>query len=307
MTIILTNCTNRKKGIVDAELLQASLNPGSIDSVTQQWLAKLNNSHAQNPARDIYCGRSFRESETASRVINCALYVVSAGLGIVSSDTPIPTYNLSIASSDGISVLSKVNGKKSPELWWSKITIENPFGTSLINILNKHPNELILFALSRTYLKLIRDELLQFPVNQQPRLRFFGKNLHKDLPAFLIESWMPYDDRLDGVEQGFSGTQNDFSQRALRHFVSRVLNECEYGDTHLHRSMIFNTLSLITKRETPRRQRLNDYEICKAICDNWAKGKGQSGLLMRIIRDELNIACEQSRFRNIYHLIKNTI
>ncbi|QKE37676.2 hypothetical protein [Ferrovum myxofaciens] len=293
--------------MVDAELRQEFLVSGTIDFVAQQWLAKLKNADAKKPAREIYCGRGFRESEASSLALSCPLYVVSAGLGIVNADMLVPVYDLSAVSSDGDSALCKVDGNKSPKLWWSKIITENSFGSSLTNILNKHPNELILFALSRCYLNLLQDELLLCPQPQQARLRFFGKNLYSALPSFLTDNWMPYDDRLDGIGQGFSGTQSDFAQRALRHFVSKILSESKDSNKHRHSSMVLNSLSSITKREIPKRQRLDEKEISKVIQDNWVKGKGQSSLLLRIIRDELNIACEQSRFKKIYHSVRNTI
>jgi hypothetical protein len=118
---------------------------------------------------------------------------------------------------------------------------------------------------------------------------------------------MPYDDRLDGAGPGFSGTQSDFAQRALRHFVLKILSQCEYGDANTHRVMALDSLSSIVRKEIPKRQRLTDTEIGTAIRENWARGKGQSSLLLRIIRQDLNIACEQSRFRDIYHSIRKSI
>ena len=309
MTIIITNCTNRKKGTVETELCQESLLPGTIDSIANQWHKKLKILSPLNPARDIYCGRGFREAEAASNTLHCPLYVVSAGLGIVHADTLVPVYNLSAISSDEKSALRKVNGDKSPKLWWSKVVPRNPYGSSLINILQNHPEELVLISLSRSYLNLLQDELHHCPPQQQSKLRFFGKNPNSALPDFLIQNWMPYDDRLDGVEQGYSGTQSDFAQRALRHFASKILSNCKDVDVdaHTHSSMVAEVLSSITRREIPKRQKLNDTEISEAIRDNWSIGKGQSSLLLRILRDDLSIACEQSRFKNIYHSVKNKI
>ena len=117
---------------------------------------------------------------------------------------------------------------------------------------------------------------------------------------------MPYDDRLDCIGSGFSGTQSDFAQRALRHFVTELLSKDADGDgdVHTHRTMVLDSLSTIGRREMPKRKRLSDDEIYNAIRDNWAEGRGQSSALLRIIRHKLGIACEQSRFRTIYHSVK---
>jgi hypothetical protein len=52
---------------------------------------------------------------------------------------------------------------------------------------------------------------------------------------------------------------------------------------------------------------LDDHGVGAAIRDNWVRGKGQSSELLRILRRDLGIACEQSRFRMIYHAVKNTM
>ena len=307
MTIILTSCTNRKKGIVDFNLTSNSLDSDFVNAVAKQWIDRLKNASAENIAREIYCGRGFREAEASAISLNCPFYIVSAGLGIVNSEQSIPLYCLTVSSGSTNSIRNKASNLTSSKDWWSLITDKNPFGFSLNDTLNCHPEGLILIALPRPYVELLHDELLNIPVHQHHRLRFFGKKLNAILPTTLVMNWMPYDDRLDFYGPRYSGTQADFSQRALRHFVNEVLDKQQDSDTDTHRAMILKHLSPLQKRETPKRQQLSDQEIGIAIHNNWESGKGQSSKLLRIIRSDLGIACEQSRFRNIYHTIKNTI
>lgn len=205
MAIIITSCTNRKKGIANPDLCQSSLFPGTLDSVAQQWLAKLKVADATRPAREIYCGRGFREAEASSIVLNSPLYVVSAGLGLINSDNFVPTYNLSASSANNDSVLNKIIDDTSPRSWWSRISLGNSFSVSLVNVLNKYPEDIFLFALSRAYIDLIHDDLAECTLAQQQRFRFFGKNLQSFLPTSLTMNWMPYDDRLDEAGEGFGG------------------------------------------------------------------------------------------------------
>jgi hypothetical protein len=307
MTIVLTNCTNRKRGLISPGLTSESLDRGSIDTVAKQWLDRLINAPAENIARETYCGRSFRDAEASATSLKCSLYVVSAGLGIVNSEQKVPVYSLTVSSESTNSIWSKVSDHKSSNAWWSKMVKGNPFGSSLIDTLELHPDDLILLALSRPYIELLQDELLNCSPQQQQRLRFFGKKLNSALPTSLVGNWMPYDDRLDCAGQDFSGTQSDFAQRALRHFVTEVLNMHQNGDASTHYSAVLELLSPFNRREIPKRQRLSDEEISTAIHNNWERGKGQSSTLLRIIRRELGIACEQSRFRTIYHTVKNTM
>jgi|CXWL01.1.fsa_nt_gi hypothetical protein len=307
MTIILTNCTNRKKGLATFELTSDNLDADSIHAVAKQWIERLKNAQAVHLVRDTYCGRSFREAEESAKSLSCQLYVVSAGLGIVNSEQKIPLYNLTVSAGVSNSILDKIGGHPSAKAWWSEIVKGNPFGTSLQNTLEHHPDDLILIALSSPYIELLNDELLSCPIDQQQRFRFFGKQLNSKLPECLVGNWMPYDDRLDCTSSTYSGTQTDFAQRALRHFVNEILNNHRDGGIHMHRKAVIETLSPFEKPVIPKRLRQSDQEIGIAIRNNWVFGKGQSSVLLRIIRRDLNIACEQSRFKGIYHEVKNTI
>ena len=57
-------------------------------------------------------------------------------------------------------------------------------------------------------------------------------------------------------------------------------------------------------RAQPSRKRLSDDEILKVIDAHWDKAKGQSGLMLRVLRDDLNLACEQGRFKHLFHAAK---
>jgi hypothetical protein len=305
MAIVFTNCTNRKKGIAVPELTLDNLSSGSMDIIARQWLDNLQNASPQNPARETYCGRGFRDAEASAIYLSSPLYVVSAGLGIINSEQSIPVYSLTVSPGTVNSVRNKISDYTSTKTWWSKIVSGNPFGSSLADTLEQHPEGLILVALSRPYVELLYDELLNCSLNQQYRLRFFGKKLDSALPPTLNKNWMPYDDRLDCAGRGYSGTQTDFAQRSLRHFVTEVLDKHPDKDTFTHRLLVEKLLASLSKRETPKRKRLSDEEIGAVIQDNWEYGDGQSSTLLRILRRDLGIACEQSRFRNIYQTVKN--
>jgi hypothetical protein len=306
MHIILTNCTNRKKGLISHKLSTDNLSSGSIDAVTKQWINYLKKAQATEIAGNVYCGRGFKDANFSAELLNCPLYIVSAGLGIVESVCPIPVYNLTVISGTENSILNKLPKNSSAKDWWLNVTKNNPFGTSLGAVLKQHKSGLILIALSKKYIEILSDELVNLSVREQKRLRFFGK-LKSILPATISKNWMPYDDRLDSAGPTYKGIQSDFAQRSLHHFVTEILSKNKKGSLQTHHSMVLKSLHPFKKIETPKRLRLSDEEISKAILKSWKEGKGQSSKLLRIIRRERNIACEQSRFKNIYHSIRKTM
>lgn len=308
MAIILTNCTSRKRASKCQALSLDSIPPGKLDDVAVQWKNLLMHSKGERAAVDIYCGRSFREAERCSLHLNAPFYVVSAGLGIIKSTTSIPLYNLTVAPGTSASISDKVPAGYSIEKWWSVITDNNPYGTTLLEIIEKHPQDLFLLSLSRPYINLIYSELESLPECVHPRLRFFGKNTIDALPLNLRGNWMPYDDRLENAGKGFSGTQSDFAQRALKHFVHQILLEYPNATAKEHGILISIALSKIGSSEKDKMKgiKLNDNEIRILIQKHWEINKFSSTALLGYFRNTLGIACEQSRFHNIYRSIQQS-
>ncbi len=307
MSLVITNCTNRKRMGSEIGLSADALDCGEAKQVVAQWLARLKDARATTMAKDLYCGRSFREAEASAHELKASFYVVSAGLAIVNARDIVPHYDLTVASSPSNNVLRKISGNLPPQAWWSAISNGSPFGSSLATTLARHPGEQVLIALSRPYVELLYDELVELPTTDIKRIHFFGKSLERALPAKLVRNWMPYDDRLDVAGFGYNGTQTDFAQRALRHFVVEMLPSFESNDLDVHRANVLSVLDPLVQRKIPTRTRLDDEAIGLAIRANWSHGKGQSSELLRILRRELGIACEQSRFKSIYHSVRKTI
>ena len=308
MPVVITNCTNRKRIDAGPNLSASSLSRGSIATVAKQWKDRLRKTRAVSLARDVYCGRSYREAEASANFINSPLYIVSAGLGVVSSHDPIPSYDLTVSTGSVNTISLRIVGNAEPQTWWSLVSKDNPYGTSLNEVLSEHSNELFLIALSRPYIELVIDELLLITKEQGTRIRFFGKQLDQVLPESLISCWMPYDDRLDCIGNGYAGTQSDMAQRALHHFVSEVLvGRSAKSSAKSHKERVLKALSSLTARTIPKRTKLSDTEIFRVIRKNWSNGQGQSSELLRMLRHDLGIACEQSRFRNIYYSVKASL
>jgi len=304
MTIIITNCTSRKRSSPLQDLSVENIHDGSFYDVAAQWRELLKKSLPEHPATKTYCGRSFREVEKCSELLNAPLYVISAGLGVIDANTCIPWYNITTTTGTTASIGRKICDAYSPSEWWGAITLNNPYGKSLIDTLEKNPKGLILFALSRPYIELIKKELESLPSKYYPRLRFLGKNTGNALPKNIQANWMPYDDRLECIGNGYSGTQSDFAQRALKHFVYEVLPMLPSGTTQDHQTITLDFLSHTAKPEKVIRLKKSDDEILALIRKHWNNGTISSTEILRIFRSNLGVACEQSRFRYLYKKAK---
>jgi hypothetical protein len=93
------------------------------------------------------------------------------------------------------------------------------------------------------------------------------------------------------------GTKVDFPQRALFHFVG-VIGDAR-GDAAADYARITNSLRRVKAPERPRRPQRTDQQILKLISARLRKETGIARLL-RAIRHEDGVACEQARFTRLY-------
>jgi len=165
--------------------------------------------------------------------------------------------------------------------------------------------DLILAALSRPYLDMVADAWSRWPAERLSRLRLFSKEAPGgDLDETFGRAWMPYDDRLDRFDGGaYAGTQSDFAQRALKHFVETI--GIAPSDVSDHRKAVLSALDGLETRERPSRERLDDAQIRALIARDWAVVAGRSGAMLRHLRDTLGVACEQGRFKTLFHAVAN--
>jgi hypothetical protein len=239
----------------------------------------------------LYCGRGWCEAEAASRAANAGLLVVSAGLGLATASTKARPYNLTLSSGSPDDVRRKLGGGGAPD-WWSALT-----GRSAFHVRDFDEGGLILAALSGTYLAMVAREWAGWPEERLARLRLFTKDA-ANLPARLRPCVMPYDDRLDAVGAGYAGTQGDFAQRALRHFADHFAKV--EGDAADHAALVEQVLAPVGVSERPVRRRYTDDELVDLIGREWAAVGGRSAAMLRRLRRELNVACEQGRFKDLF-------
>lgn len=120
------------------------------------------------------------------------------------------------------------------------------------------------------------------------------------MPWHLADCVMPYDDRLESV-RNYAGTQSDFAQRALRHFVEAL------GATSLPleeaRAMVAAALARRPRRPRSMGRRMSDDEIQRVLTAQWARHAGSSTRLLRYLRDEARISCEQKRFSRLWQAL----
>ncbi len=288
---IVTSCTQRKAGrdrIDLAELPEATSLPG----LAQTWLKFVGEADADTPAQSLYQGRSIVDTIAVAAFLDARWYAVSAGLGLVRCDQAVPAYECTVAAGSNLHRRLRALDCSTAQ-WWTVLTTAQP--APLSRLIARTPT---LLALPSSYLRMVQDDLARVAPARARCLRIFTSTAGiQCVPDHLKDCVMPYDERLESI-RGYAGTQADFAQRALRHFVEVL----QATSMRLDEARGAVSTSLAHRRRRPRsvRQRMTDDEIRHVLTAQWARHLGSSTKLLRYLRDEARISCEQKRFSRLW-------
>ena len=306
--VVVTCCTIRKR-INPSKCLQArSLRSGVLTEVASDWIRRVEIVPPVAKAKELYCGRAFSEATLAADELASDLWIVSAGLGLIQGTAPVPAYSLTTTPRADDSIVTKIESQGwAPSRWWEQLIHRRQGSSSIRKLLSTYPNETILAALPESYAALVAGELNDLDREDSARFRLFGLRLERALNPNLQYCVMPYDRRLDGPDSPIPGTLADFASRALRHFASLIrCGKTGNGDLAADREVVSHSLQDWRFPEIPLRTAKTDSEIQNLIAENWHVVRGQSGKMLRHLRDELRVACEQGRFRRLFNQVAET-
>lgn len=299
--VVITNCTGRKRGALERLTMTPSRLVASTDQVAQRWVNDLRKHPATVTADCFYAGRGYNEAKIAAQHAGARLAVVSAGMGLVWSDASFPAYDVTISGGSNTVADHLASRGEASSDWWRELTRAWGDPHPFARLMQEWPAVDVLVAMPSTYLRMIQSELAALSHAQQQRLRIFSSPAGLvDLPDCLQSQAMPYDERLEGT--ALPGTRSDFPQRALRHFVE-VLGAVNL-ETEDARIAVIDAMSRSKRPEIPVRDRRTDQQIIESLHANWHVYNGESSKLLRYLRDDALVACEQSRFKDLWHQVK---
>jgi hypothetical protein len=289
---VFTNCTTRKAPGRKVSF-PAPKRDESLEELAHRWKQLLRQAPAKHVAQDLYAGRSFLEARRVANRLSAGLCVVSAGLGLIDATSRVPNYNATVTLGSRLAAALRA-GSHSSGAWWRLIEPTFP----LARFLPLHPKHHCYLALPATYLALLEYDLARIEEPGRRRLRIFTSPAGRTkLPEQLRDRVLPYDDRLEALE-GFDGTRAEFPQRAMRHFVE-VLNGHLLDDSQAFPA-VQSAMNTLERPAPPVRRRMTDSQIKQVIRSQWSRHDGHSSRLLRYLRDDAHISCEQGRFARIW-------
>jgi hypothetical protein len=292
ISAIVTLCSNRKRFKPTPESTPAALIPASQKQLAAQWLTIIGAASPAAPATGLYGGRAFGLARDLASNTGTKLFVISAGLGLVAETRTLPAYSITVAHGDADSVQGKVVGAFSPSVWFDDL-LNGPYSVKWPAVFSGGSGK-VLVALTKPYAEMVGPALARLPTSSLSRLRLFGAGLGSVLPIELRPYLLPYDARLDTI---IPGTRSDFAQRALVHFVQGA--STGDGDCAADALSVRAALSETKAPVQPARQAATDETLLALIRERLHPHASASRLLRRL-RDEDQMACEQSRFAKLF-------
>lgn len=292
---VVTTCSHRKTRRPKRSATPVSLLRGTQRAVESGWRGKIRDLPLSVSAEEFYAGRAFGLAVEAARISGARLYVLSAGLGLLPAERPIPVYGLTVSDGHRESIASKVLGEFDAAAWFSRL-LSGPLSDDWRDVAKRRSGR-VLVALSRPYAEMVGESLSAVPPKMLGRLRIFGASLENSLPVSLHPAIAPYDERLNVI---FPGTRSDFAQRAMLHFTRSIATRPSKG-READFAAVTSALRNLRLPKTIRRPRLSDEEIVALISKRLRMQSGAARMLATLRHDE-GVACEQSRFGRLYRI-----
>ena len=298
---VISSCSNKKKMPPISGLTTDLLPEGSLPAISNKWLGLLRaakeQSGALTAANSVYCGRNFMLAARSATTANH--YIVSAGIGLLHGKDLIPSYNLTVTGKTEANIGLKIEGFDVQQ-WWD-VLAHSPFSTVTIEeICREH--EIVILALPTAYLAMITNTLLMLESETRSKLRIISAD-RKFVDEELREFHLPFDERIDGPDSILAGTKTDFSGRAAVLFRENILLNSEGISLNEHQQLSKLFINDWRPPKKFKRERKTDFELEALIRRDWEVTQGRSRQMLRHIRDALGVACEQSRFQNLFKTV----
>lgn len=294
---LVTTCTNRKRVPVPLALCARVLPSAEKSIVQRAWLDCISKATCLMHAEDLYCGRGFFEIKKAARAIGGEFSVISAGLGLISSRKLIPSYSITISGAAEDNIIDKI-GKEFfvPEEWWYTINLYSGTANPLAKLIRSKSDCIFVISVSSSYWTLIAQDLRCLSSEDFERVRIVGL-AEGTVPAWARNSILPYDSRFNGPDSPLPGTLSDYPQRLCVHYISQVLPVCGLQDDQAHVRKLMSSMRAPSMLD---RKRLTDDALRELMRNRLSDGGISGAQMLRWLRDEQLVACEQGRCANLY-------
>ena len=288
----ITHCSASKNFPPEFKVSTLSSN-SNFKYVTSNWSNIIENSKPKHIADNLYSGGGFKK--LSKNLSDNSFYIVSAGLGLINSNTLIPSYECTVSRGKINSIVDFFNGEFNLDEWW-KFLISTKYSSGSIHQITANA-DYIFISVTADYLKMIANDLKSI---EKPFYIFTG-SAELALELGFKKNLMPYNEVFDGPDGTLRGTNRDFPQRSHADFIRRLkLFNNNFEKAYMSVKNDMRNWRPPTKHNNAKK---SDEEIFNLIKSHEGKFTKVSDLL-HYFRYELKVACEEKRFKSLYKNFK---
>ena len=308
---IVVTCTKRKRRSPRDPLRFRHIAKNSVEDGFSAWVDSINGTEDGTlPARELYAGDHWTvacslEQVAASSGFRAAIWVCSAGYGLLHMDSLIKPYSATFSSSHPDTVCRWGDGKyrrNNKQMWWELLSQwpgpDTVAPRSIAGLAAAYPSDPLMVVASRDYMEgILADCREARNALEDPSLLSIVSAGSKDLPG-LSANLIPSNVSSRGL---VGGSVRAFNIR----FTRKFLEEMDYQD--LRAPMLHRKGNELAARSpglpTISRSKTSEGDVWKFIWMSLEQDglTGKTGLL-RSFRDS-GRACSQNRFSRIFESV----
>jgi len=277
--------------------VKSKLLPGRLT----EWMDRLNRCNGEKmQAGALYCGSAWVPVTRLLASKRVRVWIISAGHGLITPETDVCSYTATFSSNHPDSVVPNGSDAFQTSEWWRAL---NRLGNrsrirGLAGIAKAFPNTPLIAALSSEYLRAVESDLTEARecLREPDSMIVISSGAAKN--GSLETNFLPCDARMENmVGRGRSA----LNVRLLAAIIA------DHGE-RLRASELIKRYNRMLKRlpeaAYPKREKSSDDDVREFIRRAIASGSPVShSSLLRKYRDS-GLACEQSRFRGLFHQLE---
>jgi hypothetical protein len=311
---IVASCTDRKRAPAPPELRLREIRAPDIRTRARRWWDHLRtHSHSTIQAQDLYAGDHWRVVLELPALADRAhlrphLWVASAGYGLVPANAAVRPYSATFSRGHADSVVlgSTDQGTAAAHRqWWQALSEESAPASSeprsISCLVEKTPHARILVVASPAYVAAIEDDLRQAAgILRHPEQLIIVSTPSPLATGALAPHWVPSSAHL---QDQMGGARLSLHARVARDILQRAQTEAAFLDAPRVRGYYEQ---LIQRSAPPRRYErtpMTDDEVRQFIERALHAEALSCSATLRRLRDS-GRACEQQRFKRLFHELK---
>jgi hypothetical protein len=308
---VVVTCTKDKRHPVAGDCQLRNVLGESVLDRIEEWQSRTGR-YWKNSVRvaDLYAGdhwANVRRMESSRFGID--IWVCSAGFGLIHFDDHVAPYAATFSPNHPDSVaarLPKSDRFVAPEHWWKATASKwkSKFRNrprSLTELAVAYPNRSLLVVASDNYMRAIAEDLREgvSRLADPDQLSIVSAGVKK--LGGLDQNLIPCDARMQAI---LGGARRSLNTR----LAAMIIRECRQPPrASILRKQYRKLLDKQPPIEKYTRQQLSDNEIKTFIRKQLVVNPDwQHSPMLRVLRD-LNMACEQKRFANLYREVVETL